>query len=218
MWFLPFCNESNVFDTVPYDIVFESERDTEDSVKIWCIAVFHIPDDPFISHNTIIHLSLSNNVGTIAVEALPIAVDGQTVRASCSVNLFPSRNRLNHPATVLRFTPSWLHTSHKLAVIIGGVLPLKHLILIYIRSFLFFRNTTWISSLIFATVSQFYIMIFGKNLHLWSVDIMHHFGASVLCLSFGATLVIFCKISKQWNFPFIKNYKRNFTLIKFQIT
>ncbi len=65
--------------------------------------------------------------------------------------------RLNHRAAVVKLTATWLHALGKLAIIIGTVLPLKHLILIYVLY-------SWISFLvIFTTAWHFCKTLFKKN-------------------------------------------------------
>ncbi len=114
------------------------------SVKMWCIIVFRIGDTPSTSC-TIICLSLSRNMDTIATEVLSIVVKKQPVHTSSSVNLLPSFNCLNYRATVQQFTASWLLASCKLAVIIGTALFLKHSILIYASQTARITNVTFLN-------------------------------------------------------------------------
>ncbi len=94
--FLPF-----IFDTVPYNIVFVRRNSMCSNhhaasffirylIKMWCINLFSIPDNPSISC-TIIRLSLSSNMDAITIEVLSIVVERWgLVHTSCSINLRPS--------------------------------------------------------------------------------------------------------------------------------
>ncbi len=100
-----FSYESNVFYTVPYNVVFVQETSCtvltvaiisfiRYLVKMRYIVVFDISDDSSTPH-TVIPLSSSSNVDIITVKVLSIMARGNCY-AHSSVDLLPSWNHLNH--------------------------------------------------------------------------------------------------------------------------